>query len=200
MNEAEMLIHSMKLLVQLGYTNPKGGNGSIRVDNDHILITPSGIPKHLLKTEDLVLYDIVNNTYTGKYKPSIEVYAHAQIYKTMKDVNAVLHAHLPLATALTDLGQSEWWLAGTVEAEYSLGKVYVAEQAPPGSLELAKKVSEGFVKGSKIVIVPKHGVFAVGKNVADALDAIIALESTAKYVFVKMIVETLKDVRNRLLL
>ncbi|ADI32395.1 class II aldolase/adducin family protein [Staphylothermus hellenicus DSM 12710] len=194
-----MLIHSMKLLVSLGYTNPKGGNGSIRVDDRRILITPSGIPKHLLKTDDLVLYDIINNSYIGKYKPSIEVNAHAKTYRVRNDIHAILHAHLPLATSLTDIGLENWWLAGTVEAEYSLGKVYVSEYAPPGSLELAEKIAEGFRAGAKIVIVPRHGVFAGGKDVADALDSIIALESTAKYVYVKVVVEELRNIKNKVL-
>lgn len=199
MDEAEMLVHSMKLLVSLGYTNPKGGNGSIRVDDHHILITPSSIPKHLLRTDDLVLYDIVNNSYTGKYKPSIEVNAHVKTYRVRNDIHAILHAHLPLATSLTDIGLENWWLAGTVEAEYSLEKVYVSEYAPPGSIELAEKIAEGFRSGAKIVIIPKHGVFAGGKDVADALDAIIALESTAKYVYVKLVVEELRNIKNKLL-
>ncbi len=198
MDEADILIDSMKLLVLMGLTNPRGGNGSIRVSDENILITPSGIPKHLLRKEDLVLYNIMKNTYTGKYRPSIEVHAHSMTYKVRKDVNAVLHAHLPLATALTDSGLNNWWLAGTVEAKYSVGEVYIATQAEPGSLELAMNIAEGFSKGARIVIIPQHGVFAAGRNVAEALDALIALESTAKYVLTVTLIESIKSIRRKL--
>ncbi|MCD6301296.1 MAG: class II aldolase/adducin family protein [Staphylothermus sp.] len=187
MDKAELLIEAMKLLVQMGLTNPKGGNASIRISENEILITPSGYPKHLLRPEVLVVYNIDTGEYLGTYKPSIEVNAHRLIYLNRRDVKVVIHAHAPLSTALVDAGLDKWWETGTVESNYSLGKVSIASEAPPGSLELAKNVADK-ARYSKIVIVPRHGVFALGKDVEDALDAIISLEMTAKYFLVKTLI------------
>lgn len=192
MGEKEVLVEAMRLLVYLGLTNPKGGNGSIRVDEYRFFITPSGKAKHRLSVEDLVLYDFSNNTYHGNYKPSIEVYAHAKIYEANPEAKAILHAHTPLSLALIDAGLKDWWVDTTIEIEYSVGKVYIAEPAPPGSTELAVNIAKGVKEGAKVIVVPRHGVFAWGKNVDDALDAIIAFESTAKYVVVKKMFEDKK--------
>ena len=190
MDKAELLVEAMKLLVQMGLTNPKGGNASVKISGNEILITPSGYPKHLLRPKDLVVYNIDTGEYLGIHKPSIEVNAHRLIYLNRKDVNAVIHAHTPLTIALVDAGIDKWWETGTVESSYSLGKVSIASEAPPGSLELAKNIADK-ARYSKIVIVPRHGVFALGKDVEDALDAIIALEATAKYFLVKAIINKL---------
>ncbi len=193
-DERVELVEAMKTLVILGMTNPRGGNGSIRVESSRILITPSGLAKHRLTIEDLVEYDLETGQYTGKYRPSIEVNAHAQIYKRIPEAKAVLHAHTPLALALTDIGLENWWLAGPLEVKYSVGNVSIAKPAEPGTLELALNIAEEVEKGANLVIVPMHGVFAWGTSVHSALDAIVTLEETAKYVFTRKVLESLKGI------
>ncbi len=189
MDERIELIEAMKLLVYLGITNPRGGNGSIRINEKQIIITPSGLAKHRLSIEDLVLYDLEEDKAYGKHKPSMELPLHVATYTRNPHIKTILHAHPPYTLALTDKGLKEWWMTGLVEAEYSIGKVEIVESAPPGSKELAENVANGFSKGARIVIVPRHGVFACGGNVHEALDAIIALEEVAKYVISSMIIE-----------
>jgi len=176
------LVEAMKILFEQGLINLRGGNGSIKVDEKRFLITPSGLPKNMLKPSDLILYDMVENTYTGVHKPSIEVPVHIKIYSVRKEAKAILHAHPPLTLALVDRGFSEWWNIDLVEVRYSIGKASVIEPLPPGSQELAEKVAEAVAQGARIVIVLKHGVFAWGETIWEALDAVVALEHTAKYV------------------
>ncbi len=189
-DEAYRLVDAMKLLILLGMCNPRGGNGSVRIKNK-MLITPSGLAKHNLGVEDLVIYDLETGEIGGRYKPSIELYVHALTYEKRRDIRAILHGHPPYTLALTDLGLSDWWKTGLVEVEYSVGRVVVATPYPPGSRELAEEVSNRFAERARIVIVPKHGVFAGSRDVYEALDAIVALEETAKYVFVSRVMEKL---------
>ncbi len=175
------LVEAMKIMFQQGLINPRGGNGSVRISDYEILITPSGLPKYMLTPNDLVRYNIVDKTYTGTYKPSIEVHAHAKIYSIREEARAVLHAHPPLTIALIDHGIRGWWETELVEAEFSVEQVYVAKPAPPGTPELATSIGKCVEKGAKIVIIPRHGVFAWGSTVWEALDAIVALEYIAKY-------------------
>ena len=191
MDEALELIEAMKLLVHLGLCNPRGGNASFRLDEDRIVITPSGLAKHRLSVDDLVVYSISKNRSYGKYKPSIELQAHVRSYLMNNNIKAIIHAHPPLSLALTDQGVKEWWNTGLVEVEYSVGKVVVVEPAPPGSIELADNIAKAFAENAKIVVIPKHGVFSQGINVHDALDSIIALEETAKYVLAAYIIRGL---------
>jgi len=175
------LVEAMKIMFDRGLINLRGGNGSVRLDERRILITPSGLPKNKLKPGDLVLYDIVSGTYMGVHKPSIEAVVHAKTYIKNSSVGAILHAHPPLTLVLTDAKAGEWWYADLVEVQYSIGRVEVIEPAPPGSQELADRVAEAVSRGARVVIVPKHGVFACAATVWEALDAVIALEDVAKY-------------------
>jgi len=182
----------MKILFQHGLINPRGGNGSIRISEHEILTTPSGLPKYMLTPSDLVRYNIIDNTYTGPHKPSIEVQTHAKIYKVKPNARAVLHAHPPLTIALVDQGFIDWWKTDLVETEFSVGDVYLAKPAPPGTPELANNVGSCVEKGAKIVIVPRHGVFAWDNTVWGALDAIMALEYTARYFIITRMLRKLK--------
>ncbi len=182
LEERKAIVDVMRTLVMLGLTNPKGGNASIRVGNT-VLLTPSAIPKHKLKPEDIVVYDMLTGKYIGKHRASIECNAHLMIYKNISEARAALHAHTPISLALVDAG-IDLNHEKTVETEYSIGRICVAGEAPPGSLELAIKVAEA-AKICRTIIVPRHGVFVWASNIYDALDTIISLESMAKYYIVK---------------
>ncbi len=188
------LIDAMRTLVLLGMTNPRGGNGSIRLNDKWILVTPSGLAKHRLSVGDLVEYNMETGEYKGKHKPSIEVHAHAEIYRRIPSATAILHAHTPYALALTDVGLDKWWLAGPIEVKYSVGNVSIAKPADPGTVELAMNIVEEASKGANLIIVPMHGVFAWGSSVDSALDSVITLEETARYVFVRRMIESTRSI------
>jgi len=182
LKEREAIVDVMKTLVMLGLTNPKGGNASIRLGKT-VLLTPSALPKHRLLPEDIVLYDMETGEYRGKHRASIECNAHLLIYRRIDEAKAVLHAHTPISLALIDAG-IDLNQEKTVESEYSIGKICVAEEAPPGTLELAENVARAAEK-CRTIVVPRHGVFVWAGNIYDALDTIISLESMAKYYVVK---------------
>lgn len=187
MSDVEKLIEAMRQLFFLGLINPRGGNGSVKVGNKHMAVTPSGLGKQWLTVEDLVICDIhTGEVVKGGYKPTVELGVHLGIYRALAEAKAVLHAHPPIALAFFDAGLIEWWNQPLVEVSYSIGKVSIVEEKPPGSPELADAVVEAVKRdGSRIIAVPHHGVFAWGKSVEEAMDAIVALETVAKYVAVK---------------
>ena len=69
------------------------GNISIRVDDNSMLITPSGRPYEELTEDDIVLVNYYTSEYEGPVKPSSEKGLHMEIYKTRKEINAVIHTH-----------------------------------------------------------------------------------------------------------
>ncbi len=185
--EPYLLIDTMRFLVEKRLTNPRGGNGSIR-RGSLVWLTPSGIPKHMLRIGDLVVYDLDRNTYMGLWKPSIEINAHIMIYREIREAKAVLHAHPPISTALADAMGIEWLNHVFSEIRYSVGRVSICRPAPPGTLELANNILEEVLNGSRLIVIPRHGVIAWGENMGVALDAIVAFEDAAKYYIVKRII------------
>lgn len=185
------LVKAMKLMVYLGLNTVLSGNGSIRLNQYEFLITPSSLPKHLLKTSDLVKYDLIKNTYIGLHKPSIEVNIHKCIYEARSDAKAVLHAHPLYTVILIDKGFVNWWICELVESTYSLGKVVVVEHAEPGSIELARNICKYVEREYNTLIIPYHGVFSWSISVWRALESIIALETMAKYFVHEKIIDYL---------
>lgn len=186
--EPYMLINSMRFLVENRLTNPRGGNGSIRKDS-LVWLTPSGIPKHMLEISDLVIYDLDRDIYMGLRKPSIEINAHIMIYKKIDHAKAVLHAHPPISTALVDAIGINWLNEVFAEIEYSIGRVSICKPAPPGTIDLANNILKEVLNGSRLVVIPRHGVISWGENMGVALDAIVAFEDAAKYYIIKRIME-----------
>ena len=70
------------------------GNISIRVDDTHMLITPSGRTYEDLGLEDIVLVNYHTSKHEGNIKPSSEKELHCEIYRTRKKINAVIHTCL----------------------------------------------------------------------------------------------------------
>ena len=62
----------MRRLYEKNLTTCSGGNISIRVDNDIILITPSGTDKGRIIAEEIGIMNLEGENLTPDKKPSIE--------------------------------------------------------------------------------------------------------------------------------
>ena len=195
-SDAMDLIEAMKTLFYHGLNTVLSGNGSIRVNRESFLITPSGLPKHRLTLNDLVLCNVYSEVCSGRYKPSIEIHVHRAIYRARDDAYVVLHAHPPLTTLLVSKGLVNWWISENVESTYSVGKVCIGKQAEPGSKDLAESVANVLINDCRVVIIPNHGVFTWHSSVWNALESIIALEHLAKQYIVWLNIE--RSFKNKL--
>ena len=79
------------------------GNISARVDDEYMVITPSGMDYDRLCPEDMVLVNMNTLEYEGRLKPSVETPIHAAIFKDRPEMNGIVHTHsnyaLVMATA-----------------------------------------------------------------------------------------------------
>lgn len=79
------------------------GNISGRVDDEYMVITPSGMDYERLAAEDMVIINMRTLAYEGNLKPSVEAVVHASIYLDRPEVNGIMHTHstyaLTVATA-----------------------------------------------------------------------------------------------------
>jgi len=177
-----------------------GGNISVR-DNDLLLITPTGVNKGILKEEDLLIVDFNGKVVEGKGEPSSEILMHFETYKKREDIKAIIHSHPPFCVSLSLSGTK---LPDNIlpETTIHLGTIAFVPYIPPGTMELAKGVSNGF-EGGDAVIMGNHGVTVVGKNLLDAYNKIELVEETAKaYIFSKIIGKTnlLPEIDSKVLL
>lgn len=155
------------------------GNISFRNPNGTIVITPSGLPKGELKPSQLLVMDISGKIIKGEGKPSSETPLHLEIYKARPDVNAIIHAHPIVATAVTVAGLT---FPSTIVTEGAivLGKsVPTVPYAAPGSTELGKACAE-YAKKVNVFLMERHGATALGKDLKEALYRMETLEAVAK--------------------
>src|SRR5271165_5911977 len=93
-----------KLLHQTGLVAATDGNLSVRLENGNILCTPTLMSKGLLEPQDLVIVDPWGKKLSGERDVSSEVNMHVVIYRSRRDVGAVVHAHPPTATGYAAAG------------------------------------------------------------------------------------------------
>jgi len=145
------------------------GNISVRMDDGLILVTPSGISKGRLSTDDLIVVDLDGNiiSATADRRPSSETPMHLEVYRQREDVHAVVHAHPIFATTLTVSGL-EFPVDVLPEVLLTLGNVPITAYATPSSHEDAV-VIRPFVKEHNALLLCQHGSLTYGKNLDEAL-------------------------------
>lgn len=119
-------------------TNAAGGNFSVKVDENRILLSPSMMSedKHCdLKPEDFLLIDYDQNILEGTGKLSRETLMHVLILKNIKNVNAVIHAHPFYCMPYVAFGHE---IPNVTEATMGRGPVGVIPWAQAYSDELSE--------------------------------------------------------------
>ena len=177
----EEICRVCRLLYDRGYVVSNDGNVSARVEEDRVLITPSGVGKGRVTPDMLVLCDLEGQILAGDRHPSSESGMHLMVYRERPDVRAVVHAHPPFSTARAICRRplTERYLA---EMILGLGEVPVTEFAMPSTAEVPDSVRP-FVRTHSAVLLANHGSLAWGPDLLSAFDRLEVVEQTAKVYF-----------------
>jgi L-fuculose-phosphate aldolase len=168
----------MRRLYRHGLTSTSGGNISLRVTDDLIIITPSATDKGRMRWKEVGIMDIFGENLTPDLKPSIESEMHLSIYKKKKEVKAIVHAHPVFASSFTAM-KCKINTNLTAEACAILGEPLMVPYAHMGTRELANLVAEKVIH-SDVLLLENHGILTTGSNLLQAFDKIEVLENAAK--------------------
>ena len=184
----DQIVGAGRRLGARGLISAGEGNISVNLGDGMILITPSGLRKDELNPDDLVVVAIrpgvgpapAADTGAGDAPtPSSDVAIHRAVYETRPDVEAVVHAHLPAAMALTLAGEVPD-PAALPETALLLPRLPYVPFATPGSAELASGIAEAFATGAEplpgAVLLERHGAVAVGATVDQAINRLELVE------------------------
>src|SRR5690554_5308630 len=150
-----------------GMTTTSGGNISIRDKNGDIWITPSGVDKGSLTTNDIMRVKRAG-TIVGLHKPSSEAPIHKATDETRPDITAITHAH---PTALVAFSNADIAADSTIvpEAHNVRGDIGFAPSGTPGREDVGEKIaSEVQDSRYKAVIMENHRVVLGGTDLMDA--------------------------------
>lgn len=176
--EKEQVLACARTMDRYGLVSLSGGNVCIRMPNNTFLVTPSAIRYDEMTPDDVVLVDENGKPVEGSRRPSSDTSALLYIFKHMPHIHAAIHTHQPYATAVgfvTDVLPA--CLTTIIDANN--GPVRVAPfniSANEGMGILAVQ----YLGDSLAVILKHHGVIAVGKSLAEALESAVYLEDASK--------------------
>ena len=162
-------------LYNRGFVAANDGNISVKIDDDTIIVTPTGVSKGGMKPESLVKMKL-DGRVIGDNKPSSEVKMHIRVYRLNKAVHSVVHAHPPASTAFA-IARIPLDRPIMSEAVLTLGIVPVAEYALPGTNEVPDSI-EPYVHSHNAVLLANHGILTWGDDVAQAM---YRIESAEQY-------------------
>jgi len=167
---------------QRGYVAANDGNISVRMQDDRILCTPTGVSKGFITEDMLAICDLDGQQVAGTMRISSEIRMHLEIYKLRSDVYSVVHAHPPTATGFAVAG-IELTQCVLPEVIVSLGGVPLADYGTPGGPDIVEPMKP-LLKDYDAILMANHGAVTLGKDVMDAHFKMETVEHFAKIALV----------------
>ena len=179
--ERELICRVGGLLYDRGYAAANDGNLSVRVGEDRLLITPSGVSKGRMTPDMLLVTDLDGQVVEGDRHPSSETKMHLMVYRRRPDAGAVVHAHPPVSTAFAVCrrGLETPYLA---ELAAGLGTVPCTPSFAMLSTDEVPESVEPYLPDHNAVLLANHGALAWGADLWEAFDRLETVEHTAKIV------------------
>ena len=158
-----------------GAISSHGGNMSLRLPNDRMLITRTGSMLGHLSADDLIETSLTQCGEGADADCSVELVVHRAIYAAT-DASAIVHAHA-IHTVVRSL-LDDVIVPMDSESKARLVDVPVVEAATTiGSAEAGAKLAHA-LKGRRVAVLRGHGPFAIGRDLEDAYQAISCLEAS----------------------
>jgi L-fuculose-phosphate aldolase len=169
-----------------GYVASNDGNISLRLPGDRLLTTPKGVSKGFMTPEMMVVTDRAGRKVAGERDPSSELLMHLAVYQNRPDIQAVVHAHPPIATGFAVAGIP---LDRAVLAEVvtTLGSIPIAEYGTPSTSELADAVAK-YIRAHDGLLLANHGALTIG---ADLFAAYYKMETIEHFARISLVARLL---------
>jgi L-fuculose-phosphate aldolase len=170
------LIQTCLDMASSGLTFGTSGNASVRLNDDALLITPTGMAYDSLQPEDIIALKL-DGRYYGRCMPSTEWRFHRDILQARTDIQAIVHAHSPFATALACRGE------GIPSFHYMVAiaggaDIRCAPYATFGSQDLSNHAVHA-LDGRLACLLANHGQIALGNDLKAAFKMAGEVETLA---------------------
>ena len=175
-----------KLMFDRRLTNAAGGNFSVRVDENRILLSPSMMSEERhceMNPEDFLLIDYDQNIIEGTGKLSRETLMHVLILKNFKEIGSVIHAHPFYCMPYVAFGHE---IPNVTEATMGRGKVGVIPWQQAFTKDLSEHVYDYWEEHRELAvkkpigaIMEYHGVVVSGDTIYKAYSMLERIECDA---------------------
>ena len=164
-------------LWQKGFVAANDGNISVKISDNEYYCTPTGVSKASLTPDMIIKVDRDGKKLEGKLNPSSEIKKHMRVYRERPDVNSVVHAHPPDATAFTvaDIDLDQYVLP---EAVLTIGAVPTCDYGTPSTMEIPDSL-DPYLQDHDAFLLRNHGALTVGCNLTKAFFVMEEVEFNA---------------------
>ncbi len=174
----KQIIEAGLRLVKEGLVARSWGNISVRLDDENMLITPSGRSYDTLEPGDIVLMNYRNYNYEGKIKPSSEYHLHAVVYQQRKEIKAVIHTHQMNATTVATARREVPPIIDDM-VQIIGPTVRVTKYTLAGTEKFAKLAVKA-LRGRQAALLANHGAVCIGRTLDEAFAVSEVLEKACK--------------------
>ncbi|EUJ61550.1 class II aldolase/adducin family protein [Listeria fleischmannii] len=190
--ERQDLAKIVKTMFDRFETNAAGGNVSVKMNEEHIIMTPTLMSQAKLcqlSPYEILVVDQKNEVVEGDGKVTREINLHRACYNENPEIGCVLHAHPKESMLFATLGID---LPNLTEATQKIGRIPTLEFAPATSKELAEIVRKHVANLSdkavpSATLLNKHGIVVLETSLHKAYDLLERIEYNA-YVAQKVMV------------
>jgi L-fuculose-phosphate aldolase len=182
----EDIIKIGRLIYDKGWVAANDGNITVRMDQDRLMATPTGVSKGMMEPDDLIVCDMQGNKIHGRKERTSEIAMHLKVYELRPDIRSVVHAHPVAATGYAAAGKP-LNLALLPEVIISLGCVPLADYGLPGTPALIEPLVPLIPKYDAI-LMGNHGVVSYGE---DVYKAFFRMETVEHYAKISVVTELL---------
>lgn len=160
------------------------GNISARLSENEILTTPRAVSKGYLEPHMIVKVNLQGEVLEAAegYRPSTETKMHLRIYNELPEMNGVVHAHPPYATAFAIKGEALDKMM-MPESVIMIGDIPLAVYGTPSTEEIPDSLMP-YLGKKTAVLLENHGALTWGTDVMEAYLNMERLEYTAKITFI----------------
>lgn len=169
----EGIVAAVRALSAHNLNHGTAGNVSARW-NEGFLVTPTGLADDEMQPGDIVPMAL-DGSWRGARKPSSEWRFHRDLYAARAEAGAVVHAHAPFATALACIGADIPPFHYMI-ARFGGATVRCAAYATFGTQALSDAALTA-LDGRCACLLANHGLLVFGRDLRQALDLAIELES-----------------------
>lgn len=183
MNELTQLKQKVLYTAKQAYEEKlmAGTSGNMSVyepEQKRIVITPSSYDYRIMEEQDIVVIGLDGTVIDGCHKPSSEWKMHAEIYKHLPHVKAIVHTHSPYATSFA-VNHQEIPVILIEMIPFLKGSLEVSDYAEQGSAQVGLNAVPILAR-KNACLMANHGVVAVGTTMEEAYINSVYVEDTAK--------------------
>jgi L-fuculose-phosphate aldolase len=183
----DAIIRVAKMMWDRRLSDVAGGNISIKDEDGMICITPKLMGYRFQWQVDrshLSVLDAEGKVIEGSEGVSREVLMHVGCYKAFPEARAIIHAHPYWTNVFVSKPRA---IVPGLETTRKFGTIGMIEEAHGYSQELADKViayfgerREQWAKSPLEVILPYHGIVAMGRDMNACLDIVDRIETECR--------------------